>query len=495
MGTILQEREPQQHPGRVSITGPEWKKKKASWNSSRPDVDSVQGLSESGPVHPVKDRKEVQAHPPAQRCSRGEHQLTPFRENKDAPALPCFALTDSRPDLLDGISSIGSLSSHGESDSDTDLSESERLPVLRTGGVLPQLELRPEVIKPEEASSRSHRPRGRSHGGFDFPDFLPPPFNSWSLSQLAVFYDTEGRGASRPRPTGPLERYLERLLQMEWHQIQTCQEKNGKSDVTTGCHRSSASASSRLSSPKRILRCQRAFPFTFLSSLASHSVPLPGCACASCCSRYTTRSKTSCRSTHTHTRQSGLGPLMLHRGPGSLPKRSYSESRVRSSDRRSASQTQRPHSPVRTASHLRRMQASGNIRNLVQDANAKPLSAARDASAGATGDCFPWRGDVLDYRTGGFRRRSGSEQRTGRLERRGALEKRQSGSECKRGGGGADQRRAAEIKEQEIKPDAVTAIMDNLPGSKDSPVNRLSKVKQVEFVTSANLCAATRRRV
>lgn len=85
-------------------------------------------------------------------------------------------------------------------------------------------------------------------------------------------------------------------------------------------------------------------------------------------------------------------------------------------------------------------------------------------------------GDVLDYRTGGVRRRSGSEQRRAGAERQqGAAEKRRSGSECRRGGD--------ELKEQEIKPDAVTAIMDNLPGSKNPPVNRANRVKQVEFVT------------
>ncbi|KAI4797287.1 hypothetical protein KUCAC02_025203, partial [Chaenocephalus aceratus] len=112
------------------------------------------------------------------------------------------------------------------------------------------------------------------HGlcAFDFPDFLPPPFNSWSLSHLAVFYNTEGRGAPRPRAVGPLERYLERLLQLEWRQIQSVEEDGGNSgDFSSSCHKSAASSSSRLSSPKCILQCQRSFPLTFLSSLANHS--------------------------------------------------------------------------------------------------------------------------------------------------------------------------------------------------------------------------------
>lgn len=277
-----------------------------------------------------------------------------------------------------------------------------------------------------------------------------------------------------------MERYLERLLQLEWHQIQTVQEESGKStvsDLIPGCHRSFTSTSTRLSSPKSILQCQRAFPLTFLSSLASHSALLSGCACTPCHLRYC--SVTSCRSTHGHVHQSRLGPLLECRDPPSLPKRSYSETRARSSDRSSASRAQSFSSPVRGSSHLRRMQASGNIRNPAQAASTGSLSTARDVSVGAGGDSLGARGDALDYRPGGVRRRSISEQRSGVERRRSGSEKVRSGSECRRAG--AEQRRAARLKEQEIKPDAVTAIMDNLPaGSKYTAVSR---PKQVEFVT------------
>uniref|UniRef100_A0A3B4Z9T4 Si:ch211-266k22.6 n=1 Tax=Stegastes partitus TaxID=144197 RepID=A0A3B4Z9T4_9TELE len=371
---------------------------------------------------------------------------------------------------------VGGLSGHGDEDSDTDLSESERLAGSPCSRVPPQLELRPEVIEAEHCSSRSHRARGRSSGGFDFPDFLPPPFNSWSLSQLAVFYNMEGRGAPRPRPVGPLERYLERLLQLEWCQIQTVQEESGKvaaSEVLSTCRRSPVAASSRLSSPKCILQCQRAFPLTFLSSMASHSALLSSCACTLCRIRLSTCSTPCCRSAHGHACQTRLSPMLERtRLPVSLPKRSYSESRVHSSDR--GSRVQRFSSPVRTNSHLRRMQASGNIRNPVQGATTRPHPTATD--------CTEAKGDVLDCWTGGFRRRSGSEQRRGAAERQhNGSEKRRSGSESRKAG--AERRRAAEFKGREIKPDAVAAIMDNLPGSKYSPIRRPSRTKQVEFVT------------
>ncbi|XP_070758895.1 serine/arginine repetitive matrix protein 4-like [Enoplosus armatus] len=541
MGTLLRERVAQRCLERVSVgererktttTTTKKKKKKAPWSNNRPDVasnkmgrrqsavpspennnekrlpqrrkhkantpstrrntpqHSAQGTAESKshPPPPAEDRMEPKAQLAAQRCSRREHKHTGFRGSRHTPAFPCHRLSGSSPEVLERLSpnpEVGSLSGHGEGDSDTDLSESERLPVSSSGRVPPQLELRPEVIEAEDCSYRSRRPRGRGHGGFDFPDFLPPPFNSWSLSQLAVFYNMEGRGAPQPRPVGPLERYLDRLLQLEWHQIQTVQEESGKSavsDVISSCHRPPAAASSRLSSPKCILQCQRAFPLTFLSSLAGHSSLLSGCACALCRIRYSTCSTSCCRSAHSSTRQSRLSPMLEHRGPTSFPKRSYSESRVHSSDRGSASRAQRFSSPVRTSSHLRRMQASGNIRNPVQGITPKPHSTAGDSSVGAGRDRWGACRDVLDYRTGGFRRRSGSEQRRGGVERpQGASEKRRSGSECRRGG--TERRRTAELKEQEIKPDAVTAIMDNLPGSKNYPPNKPNRSKQVEFVT------------
>ncbi|XP_062272549.1 uncharacterized protein LOC133978193 [Scomber scombrus] len=538
MGTILQERMPQQCLERLSIAEREWKKK-VPWSNSRPNVasnkmgrrqsqrkslqpqhtrtsqennhdklqqrrkhkpntpstkcnmsqHSAQGTSESKSrpsCPPAEDRMEPKVQPAAQ---RRVHREQKHRGSRHTAAFPCHRLCDSSPDLLEGRSpnpEVERLSAHGEEgDSDTDLSDSERLPALPSGRVPPQLELRPEVIEAEDRSSHSScRPRGHGRGAFDFPDFLPPPFNSWSLSQLAVFYNMEGCGAPRPRPVGPLERYLERLLQLEWRQIQSVQEEGGRStvsEVTSSCHRPAVAASSRLSSPKCILQCQRAFPLTLLSSMASHSALLSGCACTLCRIRYTTCGASCCRSIHSHTRQSRLSPTLECRGPVSLPKRSFSESRVHSSERGSANRGPRFSSPVRANSHMRRMQALGNIRNPVQGANNKPHSA-RDSSVGAGRDRLGTQGEVLDYRTGGFRKRSGSEQRKSAAERQDASERRRSGSECRRGG--SERRRAAEIKEREIKPDAVTAIMDNLPASKYSPVNRPNRPKQVDFDTT-----------
>ncbi|KAF7646144.1 hypothetical protein LDENG_00192440 [Lucifuga dentata] len=522
MGTILQERVAQPCFDRIPIREREWKKK-APWNNNRPDASSnkmgrrqsqrkslqpqhtlpcqenttekklqqrrkhkpsaasanssvpphsARGSSKARPLTPAADRKEVKVQQAAGVYRKEEHAR--LRGSTPAPAFPCLRLSDSSPDRPESRSL--NLSSYG--DSDTDLSESERFLVPPLDCAPPQLDLRPEVIHPEDSPSCSHRPTSQRHCSFHFPDFLPPPFNSWSLSQLAVFYNLDGTAAPRPRPVGPLERYLERLLQLEWHQIQTMQEESGKSavsDVTSSCHRLSSSTSARLSNPKSILQCQRAFPLTFLSSLAGHSALLSGCACTLCRIRYSTCSVTSCRSTHGHIYHSRLSPLPECRGLLSLPRRSYSETRVHSSERSLASRAQGSSSPVRGSSHLRRMQALGNIRNPAHGVATKNHSTATDSSVRAGVGA---QADVLDCQSGGVRKRSASEHGRRGAERRGhGSEKLRSGSECRR----AEWRRKAEL--QEIKPDAVAAIMDNLPASKHSPISRTNRPKQVEFVT------------
>lgn len=421
---------------------------------------------------------EPKVQPAAQSCGHREQKHRGFRVSRHTPAFPCHHLSDSSPDLLErhsGKLEVGN--SPGEGDSDSDLSESERRPFSPSVRVPPKLELRPEDITAEDNAAQRHRTRAQGCDDYGFPDFLPPPFNSWNLRQLAAFYNMEGRGAPRPRPVGSLERYLERLLQLEWHQIQTVQEESGTtpgSDVTHSCHRSAAAASSRLSSPKCILQCQRAFPLTFLSSLISHSALLSGCACTLCRMRYSTSSTSCCRSAHSHTRHSRISPILERRDPVALPKRSYSETRVHPSDR--GSDSQMSSSPVRANSHLRRMRASGNIRNPVQGAYIKPQSTARDLSVQPPRDCLESGANLTRV----VRMRSGSEQRGGGVERKQKRsDRKRSSSEYRRRG--TERRRTAEFKE--IKPDAVTAIMDNLPASKYSAVSRPHRQKQVEFFT------------
>ncbi|XP_014330137.1 protein FAM217B-like isoform X1 [Xiphophorus maculatus] len=422
----------------------------SSTKCSAPQHSSAQGTSMFQPAAPEEDRMKIKVSS-AHADENRKHTHPGLRASKHTAALLDHGLPHPSPDQQEELSP--------QEDSDTDLSESERLP-LSSRPLAPRLELRPEVVEDGDAPSHCRTVRGR-----DFPDFLPPPFNSWSLSQLAVFYNTEGRGAFRPRPTGPLERYLERLLQLEWHQIQTVQAEHGTQDIpggTSSCQRSSAAtpAPTRLSSPKCILQCQRAFPLSFLSSLAGHAALLAGGTSGLCRICSSSCSASCCRSTHCHRHLSRLSPDGS-RGPLPRPKRSYSESRVHSSDRRL--RTQRSGSPSSSSSYLRRMQASGNIRNPIQAGPGRGHSSARGR-------------DEPDWTAGVLRKRSGSEQRRGGGRRLNRSETSRSSSESRTGR--AERGESAGWAEQEV-----TGVSVRLPGSRHPPVQRPSRSKQVEFVT------------
>uniref|UniRef100_A0A3Q0T0C3 Family with sequence similarity 217 member B n=1 Tax=Amphilophus citrinellus TaxID=61819 RepID=A0A3Q0T0C3_AMPCI len=166
-----------------------------------------------------------------------------------------------------------------DTDSASDLSDSERLPVLPspcTPCTPPHLNLRAEIINTNDFPPDFPGPHGavgdedeNEKPSYSYPDFLPPPFNSWSLRQLAVFLHTEGRGAPRPKPVGTLEKYLERLLQLEWLQIQTVQVESSRppgsrprpqgfsSAATAHQPRPHTAPPSRLNSPKGLRHSQR----------------------------------------------------------------------------------------------------------------------------------------------------------------------------------------------------------------------------------------------
>ncbi|XP_043107258.1 protein FAM217B isoform X2 [Puntigrus tetrazona] len=305
-------------------------------------------------------------------------------------------------------------SKDGEEDSGSDLSDSERYSVLPAQISPPDLNLRAEVIEPSDL----HPSRPRAHNKFrgSYPDFLPPPFNSWSLQQLAVYLNTEGKGVPRPKPVGQLERYLDRLLQLEWHQIQTVQEDGSKSGgpLPKSRHAPHSSSHLSLSSPKCILQCQRAFPLTLLSSLAS-APTLP--TCPHCQNQYPLPNG-PCRSYayHHHTR---LSPLLEKKGQASgLPRRSSSESRAHQPLPRHRSREHRLSDPLSESSHLRRMQAVGNIRNpLGSSYNVDQVSStattASDASIGDTRKRKPGQRSrsCAGTREVGCRPRGRSEQR------------------------------------------------------------------------------------
>nr|XP_005172823.1 uncharacterized protein si:ch211-266k22.6 [Danio rerio] len=315
--------------------------------------------------------------------------------------------------------SCSSRSKAGGDDSASDISDSERYSVLPAKISPPDLDLRAEVIDGSDPL-HSFKPTNRVQRS-SFPDFLPPPFNSWSLTQLAVYLNTDGKTIPRPKPVGQLERYLDRLLQMEWHQIQTLQEDSSKSAPK---HRHPTPHSS-LSAPKCILQCQRAFPLGLLSSMTSLHL-----SCTHCHNHYSTGSYRQHTRLHTEKRSSGV------------PQRSSSESRTRSEPRH---REHRLSDPLSESRHLRRMQAAGNIRNPVSTCSPEPLSDA---------------GDVKKRRPG---RRSQS-----------SVGAREFGSRVR---GRSEQR-----KTQEDCVLSSAGASDALRGSKESSrLNR--KQKRVEFLT------------
>lgn len=294
-----------------------------------------------------------------------------------------------------------------DTDSASDLSDSERLPVLPspcTPCTPPHLNLRAEVINTNDFPPDIPGPRGcvgdeseSEKLSYSYSDFLPPPFNSWSLRQLAVFLYTEGRGAPRPKPVGPLEKYLERLLKLEWLQIQTVQAENSRppgsrprpqsfpSATTAHPPRPHTAPSSRLNSPKGLRQSQRAFPFAPVVN-----PPSPAAAqhqhsrfpmCPHCHIRYPLCNG-SC-SAYAYQRHSRLSPLLERRARAGAPaKRSSSETRATSNEGRSpggqggggGGGAQTPVSPSAGRSHLRHMQAAGNARKQPQESGSNPNS-------------------------------------------------------------------------------------------------------------------------
>ncbi|KAI4881903.1 hypothetical protein NFI96_004086 [Prochilodus magdalenae] len=356
---------------------------------------------EADPRHPrskpsqecEEERQKVQ--PQSQCCSDVERSHAAREKSRRALSLPLapqsvlhhIPLQKHIPDL----ESLRLLE-HKEDDTDSasDLSDSERLPVLPSPCTPPQLNLRAEVINSMDLHPHIPGPSTAQtdSDSFSYPDFLPPPFNTWSLRQLAIFLNTEGKRAPRPKPVGQLEKFLERLLQLEWYQIQTIQAESGRPSAPVirprgrapigppiaGRPRPHTAPPTRLSSPKSLRQTQRGFPFTLLSSLGSPSSgQLFRPVCPHCHVRYPLCNG-SC-SSYAYQRHSRLSPLLERKAPPTITqKRSSSESRASASESQGTYQkVQQPISPQAVKSHQKHMQAAGNMRRASQElcANGK----------------------------------------------------------------------------------------------------------------------------
>ncbi|XP_053937106.1 protein FAM217B isoform X2 [Cuculus canorus] len=158
-------------------------------------------------------------------CSKKE-QLEKNHEEHIAEASPCSSKWQeaSVNEMFLDFESVQIIKEDAEDDSASDLSDSERIPIPPSPCTPPELILRAEEIDPVCLE----HDMGFKESEYYYPDFLPPPFNSWDLKQLAFFVNVEGKAEFRPKPTGFLEKYIDRLLQLEWLQMQTVQNEKGK---------------------------------------------------------------------------------------------------------------------------------------------------------------------------------------------------------------------------------------------------------------------------
>ncbi|XP_058143258.1 protein FAM217B isoform X2 [Dasypus novemcinctus] len=113
-----------------------------------------------------------------------------------------------------------------DEDSASDLSDSERILILPSPLTPPDLNLRAEEIDP--VCFDLHPDQSPVLPEYNYPDFLPPPFNSWDLQEMALLLNSECRSEAMPRTGGLLGKYLDRLVRLEWLQAQTVQSEKGK---------------------------------------------------------------------------------------------------------------------------------------------------------------------------------------------------------------------------------------------------------------------------
>ncbi|XP_057637403.1 protein FAM217B isoform X2 [Chionomys nivalis] len=153
-----------------------------------------------------------------------------------------------------------------DEDSASDLSDSERVVIPPSPFTPPDLNLRAEEIDP--VSFNLHPDPSQAEPEHCYPDFLPPPFCSWDLQDMAVVLNTECRSEALPRATGFLGKYIDRLLQLEWLQLQTVQSEKARAAKAR-----SSGASGMLKSPRRGKLPTSALSKPFLSP---EGIPKPG---------------------------------------------------------------------------------------------------------------------------------------------------------------------------------------------------------------------------
>ncbi|XP_026642962.1 protein FAM217B isoform X2 [Microtus ochrogaster] len=189
---------------------------------------------------------------------------TEGRQEQTALSSRCQAASGHK--LFLDFQSMKIIKEGADEDSASDLSDSERVAIPPSPFTPPDLNLRAEEIDP--VSFSLHPDPSQAEAEHCYPDFLPPPFSSWDLQDMAVVLNTECRSEALPRATGFLGKYIDRLLQLEWLQLQTVQSEKARAAKAR-----SSGASGMLKSPRRGKLPASALSKPFLSP---EGIPKPG---------------------------------------------------------------------------------------------------------------------------------------------------------------------------------------------------------------------------
>ncbi|XP_005000455.1 protein FAM217B [Cavia porcellus] len=154
----------------------------------------------------------------------GEGFLPEGRPGGHAPISECQGACGNK--LFLDFQSMKIIKEDADEDTASDLSDSERIPIPAPPFTPPDLNLRAEEIDPVHFDLHPHQ--GHTRPEHRYPDFLPPPFSSWDLREMAVLLNTDCKTEAVPRAGGLLGKYVDRLLQLEWLQLQTVQWEKSK---------------------------------------------------------------------------------------------------------------------------------------------------------------------------------------------------------------------------------------------------------------------------
>ncbi|XP_023598384.1 protein FAM217B isoform X1 [Trichechus manatus latirostris] len=202
---------------------PSWRKVQHVKNSSgkRQNKPQVPRISSQLKSSLVATSQQAEDEPPESTYPQGKLGRSPLSPR-------CQGASGNK--LFLDFESMRIFKEDADEDSGSDLSDSERIPIHTSPLTPPDLQLRAEEINP--ACFRRSPDQDHSKPGYCYPDFLPPPFNSWNLQDMAVLLNSEGKLDAVPRAGGLLRRYINRLVQLEWLQIQTVQTEKGKGAKT-----------------------------------------------------------------------------------------------------------------------------------------------------------------------------------------------------------------------------------------------------------------------